>query len=144
MFRFSGHFFVNDLNLAGFPFYDMNLTITMETRSVALSCYEGGPPCISLVPESNVSKILIGQFADVNGYDKVGSLVKPFQHQYNITFGTCIPYIKARESFRLQVNKVGDGGELLAEQHINRVDWKFQLAALIALALLLPLAFVLL
>ena len=51
LFRFSGHFYVNDLNLAGFPFYDMNLPITMETRPDALSCYEGGPPCASLLPE---------------------------------------------------------------------------------------------
>lgn len=41
-------------------------------------------------------------------------------------------------------NQVAEGGELLAEQHINRVDWKFQLVALIALALLVPLAVVLL
>jgi hypothetical protein len=41
-------------------------------------------------------------------------------------------------------NKAGEGGELLAAQHIDRVDWKFQLVALIALALLVPLAFVLL
>ena len=38
----------------------------------------------------------------------------------------------------------GEGGELLAAQHINRVDWKFQLAALISLAVLVPLAVVLL
>lgn len=41
-------------------------------------------------------------------------------------------------------NKAGEGGELLAAQHIDRVDWKFQLVALIALAVLVPLAFVLL
>ena len=51
LFRFSGHFYVNDLSLAGFPFYDMKLPITMETRPDALSCYEGGPPCVSLLPE---------------------------------------------------------------------------------------------
>jgi hypothetical protein len=41
-------------------------------------------------------------------------------------------------------NNAGEGGELLAAQHINSVDWKFQLAALISLAVLVPLAFVLL
>ena len=236
LFRFSGHFFVNDLSLAGFPFYDMSLPITMETRPDALSCYEGGPPCTSLLPEKNISNTLIGQFADVNGYDMVGSLVKPFLHQYNTTFGIGKPsafpsidygivyktnffsafgqyilpllvvigiviaspslpgslgdvrlaipttalltLIFLQQSYRADLpplsyttfldllyiyaylvsivffllfcwgtvyyNKAGEGGELLAAQHIDRVDWKFQLVALIALALLVPLAFVLL
>jgi len=236
LFRFSGHFFVNDLNLSGFPFFDMNLPITMETRPDALSCYEGGPPCASLLPESNVANTLIGQFADVNGYDMVGSSVKPFLHQYSTTFGIGNPsafpsidygivyktnflsafsqyilpllvvigiviaspslpgslgdvrlaipttalltLIFLQQSYRADLpslsyttfldllyiyaylvsilffllfcwgtvyyNNATEGGELLAAQHINRVDWKFQLAALISLALLVPLAFVLL
>jgi len=236
LFRFSGHFFVNDLNLSGFPFFDMNLPITMETRPDALSCYEGGPPCASLLPESNVANTLIGQFADVNGYDMVGSSVKPFLHQYSTTFGVGNPsafpsidygivyktnflsafsqyilpllvvigiviaspslpgslgdvrlaipttalltLIFLQQSYRADLpslsyttfldllyiyaylvsilffllfcwgtvyyNNATEGGELLAAQHINRVDWKFQLAALISLALLVPLAFVLL
>jgi hypothetical protein len=236
LFRFSGHFFVNDLSLSGFPFYDMNLPITMETRPDALSCYEGGPPCVSLLPEKNISNTLIGQFAEVNGYDMVGSLVKPFLHQYNTSFGIGTPsafssidygivyktnffsafgqyvlpllvvigiviaspslpgslgdvrlaipttalltLIFLQQSYRADLpplsyttfldllyiyaylvsisffllfcwgsvyyTNASDGDELLAEQQINRVDWKFQLVALIALALLVPLAFVLL
>lgn len=236
LFRFSGHFFVNDLKLAGFPFYDMNLPITMETRPDSLSCYEGGPPCASLLPEANVVTTLIGQYADVNGYDMVGSLVKPFLHQYNTTFGIGNPsafpsidygivyktnflsafgqyilpllvvigiviaspslpgslgdvrlaipttalltLIFLQQSYRADLpplsyttfldllyiyaylvsiiffflfcwgtvfyNKANEGGELLAAQHINRIDWKFQLAALISLALLVPLGLVLL
>jgi len=236
LFRFSGHFYVNDLNLAGFPFYDMNLPITMETRPDALSCHEGGPPCVSLLPDKNVSNTLVGQFADVNGYDMVGSLVKPFLHQYNTNFGigkasafpsvdygiiyktnvlsafgqyilpllvvigiviaspslpgslgdvrlaipttALLTLIFLQQSYRADLpplsyttfldflyiyaylisisffllfcwgsvyyNKAAEGGELLAEQHINRVDWKFQLAALIGLALLVPLAYLLL
>jgi TRAP-type C4-dicarboxylate transport system permease small subunit len=41
-------------------------------------------------------------------------------------------------------HKFQESGELAAEQHINKVDWKFQLVALITLALLVPLAFILL
>jgi len=236
LFRFSGHFFVNDLKLAGFPFYDMNLPIMMETKPDSLSCYEGGPPCTSLLPENNVANTLTGQFADVNGYDKVGSLVQPFLHQYNTNFGVGNPsaypsidyavvyktnflsafgqyilpllvilgiviaspslpgslgdarlaipttalltLIFLQQSYRADLpplsyttfpdllyiyaylvsiiffllfcwgivyyNSVSEGGELLAAQHINRIDWKFQLVALISLALLVPLAFVLL
>jgi hypothetical protein len=87
LFRFSGHFYMNDLMLAGFPFYDMNLPIILETRPDALSCYEGGPPCVSLVPEDTTSESLIGQFADINGYNKAGTIVEPFTHQYNTNFG---------------------------------------------------------
>jgi hypothetical protein len=236
LFRFSGHFYVNDLNLAGFPFYDMDLPITMETRPDTLSCYEGGPPCVSLLPEKNVSDTLIGQFADVNGYDMVGSLVKPFLHQYNTTFGIGNPsafpsidygivfktnflsafgqyilpllvvigiviaspslpgslgdvrlaipttalltLIFLQQSYRADLpalsyttfldllyiyaylvsivffllfcwgtvhyNNATEDGELLAAQHINRVDWKFQIAALIILAVLVPLGYTLL
>lgn len=236
LFRFSGHFFVNDLKLAGFPFYDMNLPIMMETKPDSLSCYEGGPPCTSLLPENNVANTLTGQFADVNGYDKVGSLVQPFLHQYNTNFGVGNPsaypsidyavvyktnflsafgqyilpllvilgiviaspslpgslgdarlaipttalltLIFLQQSYRADLpplsyttfldllyiyaylvsiiffllfcwgivyyNSASEGGELLAAQHINRIDWKFQLVALISLALLVPLAFVLL
>ena len=234
LFRFSGDFYVNDLNLAGFPFYDMNLPITMETRPDSLSCYEGGPPCVSLLPEKKVSNTLIGQYADINGYDMAGSLVKPFLHQYNTTFGIGNPssfpsidysivyktnflsafwqyilpllvvvgiviaspslpgslgdvrlaipttalltLIFLQQAYRADVpalsyttfldwfyiyaflvsiiifllfcwgsnyyNKVSEGGEMLAEQQINRVDLIFQSAALITLVLLVPLAFV--
>ena len=236
LFRFSGHFYVNDLNLAGFPFYDMNLPITVETRPDSLSCYEGGPPCVSLLPEKNISDTLIGQFADVNGYDMVGSLVKPFLHQYNTTFGignasafSSIDYgivyktnflsafwqyilpllvvvgvviaspslpgslgdvrlaipttalltlIFLQQSYRADLpslsyatfldilyvyaylvaiaffllfcwgsnyyHQASEGGELIAEQRIDRVDWRCQLAALISLILLVVLAIVLL
>jgi hypothetical protein len=41
-------------------------------------------------------------------------------------------------------NKVSEDGGLLAEEQINRVDWRFQLAALIGLALLAPISFALL
>jgi hypothetical protein len=236
LFRFSGHFFVNDLNLAGFPFYDMKLPITTETRPDALACYQNSKSCVSLVPEKNVSTTLIGQFADINGYNMVGSLVKPFLHQYNTTFGigdasafasidygivyktnflsafwqyllpllvvvgvviaspslpgsigdvrlaipttALLTLIFLQQSYRADMpplsyptfldylyiyayivsiaffllfcwgtnyyHKFQESGELAAEQHINKVDWKFQLAALITLALLVPLAFVLL
>lgn len=237
IFRFSVHFFVNDLNLARFPFYEMNLPIIMETRPESFSCYEGGPPCTSLLPEANIPQTLIGQFADVNGYETVGSLVQPFLHQYNATFGignnpsafpsveygivyktnvlsafgqyvlpllvvlgiviaspslpgslgdvrlaipttALLTLIFLQQSYRAELpplsiltfldilyifaylvsicffllfcwgsnyyNKASEDGGLLAEEHINRVDWRFQLAALIGLALLVPISFALL
>ena len=41
-------------------------------------------------------------------------------------------------------HQASEGGELIAEQHIDRVDWRCQLAALISLILLVVLAIVLL
>jgi hypothetical protein len=234
LYRFSGHFFVNDLSLAGFPFFDMNLPITMETRPDSLACYENSVSCVSLLPESNVSHTLIGKYADINGYEMVGSLVKPYLHYYNTNFGSgasgfsavdygivyktnflsafwqyllpllvvvgvviaspslpgalgdvrlAIPttalltLIFLQQAYRADLPPLSyptfldylyiyaylvsisffllfcwgsnyyhlaqEGGELAAEQHINKVDWKFQLVALIAMALLVPLAFIL-
>ncbi len=235
LFRFSAQFFVNDLNLAGFPFYGMNLHLVMETRPDDLSCYEGGTPCVTLMPEYNITNTLIGQYADINGYDMVGSSVKTFLHQYNTNFGigkpsafSSIDYgivyktnffsafgeyvlpllviigivlaspslpgslgdvrlaipttalltqIFLQQSYRADLpplsyitfldlfyiyaylisilsfllfcwgsvyyNNATEGGELLAQQHIDSIDWKFQLVALVSLALLVPLAFVL-
>jgi len=236
LFRFSGHFYLDDLNLARFPFYDMNLPITMETRPDALSCYEGGPPCVSLLPDKDVSNTLIGQFASINGYDLVGSLVKQFLHQYNTTFGVGNPsafpsidfgiifrtnfgsafgqyilpllvvigiviaspslpsslgdsrlaipstalltLIFLQQSYRADLpalsymtyldflyiyayllsvvffllfcwgnvyyNNASEGAEALAAQNIDRIDLRFQIAALISLALLASLAYLLL
>jgi hypothetical protein len=236
LFRFSGHFFVNDLSLSGFPFYDMNLPITMETRPDTLACYQNSKSCVSLLPEKNVSNTLIGQFADINGYNMVGSLVKPFLHQYNTTFGigeasafssvdysivyktnflsafwqyllpllvvvgvviaspslpgslgdvrlaipttALLTLIFLQQSYRADLpplsyptfldylyiyaylvsisffllfcwgtnyfHQFHESGELAAEQKINKVDWRFQLVSLITLALLVPLAYVLL
>lgn len=235
LYRFSGQFFMNDLELAGFPFYDMNLAIILETRPDALSCYEGGPPCVSLMPDNAISNGLVGQFADINGYDKVGSLVKPFTHQYNTNFGIGEPsafpsidfgivyktnlfsafaqyimpllvvigiviaspslpgslgdvrlaipttalltLIFLQQTYRADLpplsyttfldmlyiyaylvsfvffllfcwstfyfNEAAECDQCLVEKRIGGIDWKFQLGALISLALLLPLSFVL-
>jgi len=235
-FGFSGHFYVNDLDLEGFPFYYLNLPITLEAKPDSLSCDEVGPTCVSLLPDKDVSNTLIGQFADVNGYDMYGGFVKPFLHQYNSNFGIGKPsafssidfgivyktnflsalwqyilpllvvvgvviaspslpgsmgdvrlaipttalltliflqqgyradlpplsystyldilyiyaYIVAISFFLLfcwasnHYHKAVEGSELLAEQAVNRVDWIFQRVALIALALLAPLAYILL
>ena len=236
LFRFSGHFYVNDLNLAGFPFYDMNLPITMETRADSLSCYRDKKSCVSLLPEKNVSNTLIGKFADINGYNMVGNLVKVFLHQYKTNFGigdasafSSIDYgiiyktnflsafwqyllpllvvvgvviaspslsgslgdvrlaipttalltlIFLQQSYRADMpplsyptfldylyiyayivsisffllfcwsfnyyHKTHESGELAAEQYINKYDRIFQLTALIVLAMLFPLAYMLL
>lgn len=237
VFRFSAQFFVNDLNLSRFPFYEINLPIVMETRPESFSCYEGGPPCTSLLAEASIPQTLIGQFANINGYELVGSLVQSFLHQYNSSFGignnpsafpsveygivyktnvisafgqhvlpllvvlgiviaspslpgslgdvrlaipttALLTLIFLQQSYRAELpplsiltfldvlyifaylvsigffllfcwgsnyyNKASQDGGLIAEEEINRVDLRFQLAALIGFALLAPISFALL
>jgi hypothetical protein len=85
--RFSGRFYVNDLDLRRYPFVSIELPLTIETKPDSLSCYPSGPPCVALKPESDVAKMMVGQFADINGYDLKAATVEPFLHQYNTTFG---------------------------------------------------------
>jgi len=85
--RFSGRFYVNDLDLRRYPFVQVVLPLTLETKPDSLSCYSSGPPCVGLKPERDIAKMMVGQFADINGYDLKAATVEPFLHQYNTTFG---------------------------------------------------------
>jgi len=85
--RFSGRFYVNDLDLRRYPFVHIVLPLTIEPKPDSLSCYPSGPPCVALKPETDVAKMMVGQFADINGYDLNAVTVEPFLHQYNTTFG---------------------------------------------------------
>jgi len=85
--RFSGRFYVNDLDLRRYPFVQVVLPLTLETKPDSLSCYPSGPPCVGLKPERDIAKMMVGQFADINGYDLKAATVEPFLHQYNTTFG---------------------------------------------------------
>jgi hypothetical protein len=87
LIRFSGRFYVNDLDLRRYPFVHIVLPLTIETKPDSLSCYPSGPPCVALKPEPEVAKMMVGQFADINGYDLKAATVEPFLHQYNTTFG---------------------------------------------------------
>lgn len=87
LIRFSSNFYVNDLNLSRYPFVQIQLPVTIEARQDDLSCYPGGPPCVSLKPYPDNAKTVIGQYADINGFDLFGASVKPFLHQYNTNFG---------------------------------------------------------
>jgi len=85
--RFSGRFYVNNLDLRRYPFVHIVLPLTIEAKPDSLSCYPSGPPCVALKPEPDVAKMMVGQFSDINGYDLKASTVEPFLHQYNTTFG---------------------------------------------------------
>jgi len=89
LFRFSGKFYIDDLNLATFPFQRLALPITTELEPDELSCYPQSPyGCVSLKRDSDLPGSVIGQYATINGYDVKGAYIKEFSHQYNTTFGT--------------------------------------------------------
>jgi hypothetical protein len=88
-FRFSGKFYVDDLDLIRFPFQQISLPITIESRPTALSCT--ADTCIQLRPDPVTIRSLVGQFAAVNGYDIKASKTTPFIHQYNSNFGIGAP-----------------------------------------------------
>ena len=89
LFRFSGKFYIDDLDLAAFPFQRLALPITMELKPDELSCYASSPyGCISLRDDNDLRGSVIGEYATINGYDVKGAYIKEYNHQYNTTFGT--------------------------------------------------------
>jgi hypothetical protein len=88
LFRFSGRFYVDEMDLRKFPFETFDLPVILELRPDELSCYTGGPvECVHLKPYSTDDRTLVGQYAEINGFRQIGSHITPFLHQYNTTFG---------------------------------------------------------
>ncbi len=88
-FRFSGKFYVDQLNLGRFPFQQIRLPITIETRPTALSCTVDS--CFQLRADPVNVRSLVGQFAAINGYDINAAKITPFIHQYKSNFGIGAP-----------------------------------------------------
>jgi hypothetical protein len=89
LFRFSGRFYVDNLDLHNSPFETIDLPVVTELRPDELSCYEGGPvACVYLKPYATDAGTLVGQYADINGFNEVGTQITPFVHTYNTTFGS--------------------------------------------------------
>jgi hypothetical protein len=98
-FRFSGKFYVDNLNLSRFPFQEISLPIVIETRHSQLSCATGS--CIGLRPYPDNVRSLIGQFAAINGYDIKSAKITPFIHQYKSNFGIGAPSAFAAVDFSI-------------------------------------------
>jgi hypothetical protein len=88
LFRFSGRFYVNDLDLHKSPFHTIDLPVIVELRQDELSCYEGSRvECVYLKPYPGDGGALVGQYAEINGFKLTGSRIEPSIHQYTTTFG---------------------------------------------------------
>jgi hypothetical protein len=101
-FRFSGKFYVDDLNLSRFPFQEISLPVVIETRHSRLSC--SADSCIGLRPDSENVRSLIGQYAAINGYDIKSATITPFIHQYKSNFGIGAPSAFAAVDFSILYN----------------------------------------
>jgi len=89
LFRFSGKFYVDNLDLGKSPFETIVLPVTIETRPYVLSCTTGGPPCVYLQPQiyRDKTESLMGLFSRINGYEYQYAKVVPYIHKYNSNFG---------------------------------------------------------
>jgi hypothetical protein len=84
LFRFSGSFYIDDLNLRHSPFNQLSLPLLFETRPQSFAV-DGTKPVL-LVPEEN-QEGLVGAYASVKGYQEVGFNIQPLIHSYPTDFG---------------------------------------------------------
>ena len=84
LFRFSGSFYIDDLNLRESPFNQLSLPLFFEVRPRRFSL-DGQEPVL-LVPASNTDA-LIGAYASIKGYQEQGAAVQPLIHRYPTDFG---------------------------------------------------------
>ncbi|MFM9099828.1 MAG: hypothetical protein ACKOPS_00265, partial [Cyanobium sp.] len=84
IFRFSGSFYIDDFDLADYPFQALSLPLLFETQPLSFSL-DGSTPVL-LVPETG-QKGLLGAHATIKGYREVGVSIDPLIHHYATDFG---------------------------------------------------------
>ena len=102
LFKFSGKFYVDDLNLRRSPFETFDLPVTVETRPDELSCEMQGPECVYLRPYPENEQSLVGEFAEINGFKLIGSSIEPSIHQYVTNFGVGDPSAFGRVDYKIR------------------------------------------
>ena len=86
-FKFSGRFYVDDLNLRKSPFETFELPVIVEIRPEALKCEKPGSECVELKPYPENEEYLVGEYAEINGFKLIGNSIASDIHQYGTTFG---------------------------------------------------------
>jgi hypothetical protein len=84
LFRFSGHFYIDDLNLRHSPFNQLSLPLFFEIRPQVFAL-DGVEPVL-LVPEEK-KEGLLGAYASIKGYQEEGANIQPLIHRYPMDFG---------------------------------------------------------
>jgi len=85
LFRFSGFFYIDDLNLRDSPFNQLSLPLFFEVKPRQFSL-DGEQP-ILLVPGVEPDS-LVGAYASIKGYQEQGAGIQALIHQYPTDFGT--------------------------------------------------------
>jgi hypothetical protein len=83
-FQFSGHFYIDELDLHESPFSLLSLPLMLEVRPAEFAL-NGDEPLV-LVPEKDHSG-LVGGFASIRGFNPVGVSFGALQHTYATAFG---------------------------------------------------------
>lgn len=99
LFKFSGRFYVTDLNLRKSPFETFDLPVMIETRPDVLSCEAEDPECVYLKPDAHNEPALVGEFAEINGFKLIATSIKPYIHQYATNFGIGPPSAFSRVEY---------------------------------------------
>ena len=102
LFKFSGRFYVNDLNLRRSPFETFDLPVVIEMRPDELSCEVQGPECVYLKPFAENEQSLVGEYAEINGFKLTGSSIVPSIHQYVTNFGLGTPSAFGRVEYNIR------------------------------------------
>jgi len=84
LFRFSGSFYIDDFDLADYPFHALSLPLLFETQPLSFSL--DGPTPVLLVPETG-QKGLVGAYATIKGHREVGVSIDAMIHHYATDFG---------------------------------------------------------
>ncbi len=87
-YRFSGSFYVDDINLRDSPFNLLSLPLIVETRPIAFTV--DGPTPVLLLPEPDRDG-LVGAYVTIRGFQDVGVSLTPKIHRYATNFGELEP-----------------------------------------------------
>ena len=86
-FKFSGKFYVDDLNLRRSPFETFDLPVIIEARPEEFECGKIQATCVYLEPYPANEDYLVGEYAEINGFKLIGNSIVSNVHPYDTNFG---------------------------------------------------------
>lgn len=84
LFRFSGSFYIDSVDLHDYPFNNLSLPLIFETRPLSFAL--DGPTPVLLVPDPD-QQGMVGAYATIKGYQERGVSLRPLIHRYATDFG---------------------------------------------------------
>lgn len=81
--RFSGHFYIPDLNLRRSPFESLQLPIIIESQDDSLALENLGV----VLTKDNAKDALVGSYAEIDGYKLASVGMQPMVHSYGTSWG---------------------------------------------------------